>query len=299
VRTAMKWLQVSVSVDAELAEAVADVLSRFAAGGVAIELLQAADVAPSSAVAVKAYLAMDSNMDQVRGQIEEALWHLSQISPFPGPEFSVLEEQDWAAAWKEHFYPLRIGRSIVIKPTWRQFQPEPSDVIIELDPGMAFGTGLHPTTRMCLLALEERIQQGMSVLDLGTGSGILAIAAAKLGAGSVLALDTDKVAVQVAGENAQRNGVWERVVVSQGSLDQARDTYDLVVVNILADVIVALAQQGLAQRVHRRGTWIAAGIIENQAADVEHALSVGGLRVTDRSQIKDWVALIGRRSDRD
>lgn len=294
----MKWLQVSVSVDAELAEAVADVLSKFAPGGVAIELLQEADVAASSGVAVKAYLAMDSNTDRVRRQIEEALWHLSQISPFPGPEFSVLEEQDWAAAWKEHFYPLRVGRSIVIKPTWRQFQPERSDLIIELDPGMAFGTGLHPTTRLCLLALEERIKPGMSVLDLGTGSAILAIAAAKLGAGSVLALDTDKVAVQVAEENVKRNGVYPRVVVNQGSLDQAHSTYDLVVVNILADVIIALAREGLAQRVQHEGTWIAAGIIETQAAGVEQALNVGGLRVTDRTQIEDWVALIGRRSDR-
>jgi ribosomal protein L11 methyltransferase len=295
----MKWLQASVSVDAELAEAVADVLSRFAPGGVAIELPQGADLAALSGVAVKVYLAMDSNTDQVRRQIEEALWHLSQISPFPGPEFSVLEEQDWASAWKEHFYPLRVGRSIVIKPTWRQFSGEPSDVIIELDPGMAFGTGLHPTTRLCLLALEERMTPGMSVLDLGTGSGILAIAAAKLGAGRVLALDTDKVAVQVAEENAQRNGVHERVVVNQGSLDQARDTYDLVAVNILADVIMALARAGLAQRVKQGGTWIAAGIIESQAAGVEQALNVGGLRVTDRTQIEDWVALIGRRSDRD
>jgi ribosomal protein L11 methyltransferase len=293
----MKWLQVSVSVDAELAEAVADVLGRFAPGGVAIELPQGADIGASSGVAVRAYLAMDSNTEQVRRQIEESLWHLSQISPFPDPVFSVLEEQDWAAAWKEHFYPLRVGRSIVIKPTWRQFPAEPTDLIIELDPGMAFGTGLHPTTRMCLLALEERVKPGMSVLDLGTGSGILAIAAAKLGADSVLALDTDRVAVQVARENVQRNGVWERVAVNQGSLDQAVDTYDLVVVNILADVIIALAHEGLAQRVRHGGIWIAAGIIDTQTAGVEHALNAGGLWVTDRAQIEDWVALIGRRSD--
>jgi len=292
----MKWLQVSVSVGAELAEAVADVLGRFAPGGVAIELSGEADIGASGAVAVKAYLAMDAETERMRRQIEESLWHLSQISPLPDPVFSVVEEQDWADAWKEHFHPLRVGQSIVIKPTWREFQVEPTDLIIELDPGMAFGTGLHPTTRMCLLALEERIKPGMKVLDLGTGSGILAIAAAKLGADSVLALDTDYVAVEAARENVQRNGVWGQVVINQGSLDRTRDVYDLVAVNILANVIIALAHEGLAERVKPGGTWVVAGIIEPQVAEVEDALNTGGLWVTERKQVEDWVTLIGCRS---
>ena len=284
-----------MSVSAELAEAVADVLGRFAPGGVAIELSGETDLGAPDAVSVKAYLAMDSDTERVRKQIEESLWHLSQISPIAEPAFSVVEEQDWADAWKEHFHPLRVGQSIVIKPTWREFQAKPADLIIELDPGMAFGTGLHPTTRMCLLALEEQIKPRMKVLDLGTGSGILAIAAAKLGADSVLALDTDNVAVEAARENVQRNGAWGQVVISQGSLDRARDVYDMVVVNILANVIIALAHEGLAEKVNPGGTWVAAGIIEPQVAEVEDALNAGGLWVTERKQIEDWVTLIGRR----
>jgi ribosomal protein L11 methyltransferase len=293
----MKWLQVSVSVDPELAEAVADVLSRYAPGGVAIELPREVNIGVVGVVAVKAYLAMDANAKRARRQIEESLWHLSQISPFPDPVFSIVEEQDWAAAWKEHFYPLRVGESLVIKPTWREFQAESADLIIELDPGMAFGTGLHPTTRMCLLALEELVKPQMNVLDLGTGSGILSIAAAKLGAGSVLALDTDPIAVEAARENVQRNGVQGQVVINQGSLDQARGVYDLVVVNILADVIIALTHEGLAERVKLQGTWVAAGIIEPQVVEVEDALNVSGLRVAERKQIEDWVSLIGHRSN--
>jgi ribosomal protein L11 methyltransferase len=276
---------------------VADVLSRYVPGGVAIEVPNEANIEAVGVVAVKAYLAMDAKTERLRRQIEESLWHLSQISPFPDPVFSIVEEQDWAAAWKEHFYPLRVGQSLVIKPTWRGFQPESTDLIIELDPGMAFGTGLHPTTRMCLLALEEQVKPQMSVLDLGTGSGILAIAAAKLGAGPVLALDTDSIAVEAARENVLLNDVQGQVVINQGSLDQALGVYDLVVVNILADVIIALTHEGLAERVKPQGTWVAAGIIEPQVVEVEDALNAGGLRVAERKQIEDWVSLIGHRSN--
>jgi ribosomal protein L11 methyltransferase len=291
----MQWLQVSVSVDAELAEAVADVLNRFAPGGVAIELPAPSDAVANQAVTVKAYLPLDSNTARLREQIEEALWHLGQISPIPAPVFFTVEEQDWADAWKEHFHPLRIGRHIVIKPTWRESNTVPDDIVIELDPGMAFGTGLHPTTQMCLLVLEEQVRPGMQVLDLGTGSGILALVAAKLGAESVLALDTDPIAVSSALENVHLNGVGERVVVAQGSLEQASDTYDLVVVNILAKVIVALAREGLAERVKPGGRWVVAGIIEPQLSEVEETLKAVGLRVTEHKQIADWVTLIGHR----
>jgi ribosomal protein L11 methyltransferase len=160
---------------------------------------------------------------------------------------------------------------------------------------MAFGTGLHPTTQMCLAALEEKVRPGMRVLDLGTGSGILALAAAKLGAGEVLALDNDPVAVAVAQENAQRNGVAETVTVAPGTLEQASGDYDLVVVNILAKIIITLAQEGLAERVRPEGWWIAAGIIEDQTSQVVAALKTARLRVTEQRQITDWVTLIGTK----
>jgi ribosomal protein L11 methyltransferase len=286
----MKWLQVSVDVDAEAAEAVADVLSRFAPGGVAVEVAET-----GGDVTVKAYLPVGPDTPHVQNQLAQALWHLGQIYPVPAPAFSVIVEADWADAWKEHFHPLRVGQRIVIKPTWREFETAPDDVLIELDPGMAFGTGLHPTTQMCLMALEEEVRPGMHVLDLGAGSGILTLAAAKLGAGAVLALDTDPVAVAATQENVQRNGVAELVTVALGSLDQATGTYDLIVVNILAEVIVALAREGLAERVRPGGRWVTAGIIEPQVTEVVAALEAAGLQVTERRRIADWVALIGTK----
>ena len=291
----MEWIQVSVNVDAEVAEAVSDVLSRFAPGGVAIEATEANVTVTQGAVTVNAYLPASPDTLRVREQVEEALWHLGQISPVPAPTFSTVAEADWANAWKEHFHPLRVGQRIVIKPTWREFRSKPKDIVIELDPGMAFGTGLHPTTHMCLQVLEQLVRPGMQLLDLGTGSGILALAAAKLGANSVLALDTDPVAVAAARENVLRNGVKDRVTVARGSLQQATGAYDLVVVNILAKVIIALAHEGLAERVQPAGRWVTAGIIEPQVAEVQVALEANGLQVTAQQQIADWVTLIGRR----
>jgi len=291
----MEWLQVSVEVEAETAEAVADVLSRFAPNGVAIEILAEGQTTPAGRVAVKAFLAGGPDTPGAQRQIEEALWHLGQIAPIPAPTFSAVAETDWADAWKEHFHPLRVGRRIVIKPTWREFESDPCDIVIELDPGMAFGTGLHPTTQMCLLALERHVRPGMTVLDMGTGSGILAVAAARLGARCVLALDNDPIAVQAAQENVGRNGVAGVVTVVEGSLDQVAGVFDLVVVNILARVILELVEKGLADHVKMGGAWVAAGIIDSQAAEIEAALRAAGLRVTEHQQVTDWVALIGKR----
>jgi ribosomal protein L11 methyltransferase len=293
----MQWLEVSVTVDAEVAEAVADVLSRFAPNGVAVELQSENIIATPENVVVKAYLSLGPDTPPVQRQIEEALWHLSQISPVPAPRYSTISETDWANLWKEHYYPLQVGRRIVVKPSWREFEATPDKVIIELDPGMAFGTGLHPTTQMCLMVLEEAVQPGMRVLDLGTGSGILAIAAAKLGATTVLGLDIDPVAVAAAQENVHRNAVSDRVTVAQGSLDGTTDIYDLVVVNILAKVIIALAREGLAARIRPGGRWAVAGIIEPQVGEVVAALESAGLEIERQHQIADWVALIGCRSD--
>jgi ribosomal protein L11 methyltransferase len=159
---------------------------------------------------------------------------------------------------------------------------------------MAFGTGLHPTTQMCLQAVEEHLEPGAKVLDLGTGSGILAIAAAKLGAGSVLALDNDPLAVRVAQANVKSNGVQNAVTIELGSLDKSRQEFELVLVNILARVIIELADQGLADRVRPTGLMILAGIVVEQEAEVTAALREHGLGIIERRQEKDWVTLVGR-----
>ena len=289
----MSWLEISVQVDGEAAEAVSEIFNRYGRGGAVLSTDFGDESGNTAVVTVKTYLPLDEKGRETRRRIEEALWHLSQIYPLPPPEFRELTEDDWANAWKKHYHVQRIGQRIVIKPPWQEHQPRPDEVVIELDPGMAFGTGLHPTTRMCLEALEEHLKPGAKVLDLGTGSGILAIAAAKLGAGSVLALDNDPLAVKAARANVRANGVQNLVAVEHGSLDKATGEFELVLVNILARVIIELAAQGLVDRVRPTGLMIAAGIIEEQEAEVAAALREHGLEIVERRQEKDWVALVG------
>ncbi|MCS7282936.1 MAG: 50S ribosomal protein L11 methyltransferase [Anaerolineae bacterium] len=285
----MEWLEVSVETTGEGAEAVAEVLSRFASRGVAIE---AGPEGPAvGPVFVRAYLPIDDELPQTRQRLEEALWHLSQILPIPEPSFRVVSEEEWAEAWKAHYPVLHLGKRLVIRPSWLPYIPAEGEVVVDLDPGMAFGTGTHPTTQMCLLALEEHVRPGMRVLDLGTGSGILAIAAAKLGAAKVLALDNDPQAVVVARQNVRRNGVADRVQVAEGSLPQARGLFDLIVVNILAKVILEMLQQGLAARLKPAGRLILAGLLKSQEDEVAQALGQVGLKVVARRAMDEWVAL--------
>lgn len=290
----LNWLEASVQADGEAAEAVSGVFNRYGRGGVVLstDFDESGDAA---VVTVKTYLPLDEEGLQTRQRIEEALWHLGQIYPFPPPQFRELAEDDWANAWKKHYHVLRVGQRLVIKPPWEKYNPQPDDVVVVLDPGMAFGTGLHPTTQMCLQAVEEHLEPGAKVLDLGTGSGILAIAAAKLGAGSVLALDNDPLAVRAAQANVQSNGVQNAVTIELGSLDKTTKEFDLVLVNILARVIIELADQGLVDRVRPTGLVIAAGIIEEQEAEVTAALREHGLEIVARRQEKDWVTLVGSR----
>lgn len=287
----MNWLEVSVQADGEAAEAVSEVFNGYCRGGAAVCIDCSLELAT-----VKAYLPLDDG--EGRRRLEEALWHLSQIYPIPAPQFRELAEEDWAAAWKEHYPVMRIGRRIVVKPPWLEHSPGSEEVLIELDPGMAFGTGLHPTTQMCLAELEECLRAGVRVLDLGTGSGILAIAAAKLGAAEVLALDIDPIAVEVAQANVIANSVECIVKVQLGSsriLDLEPWTFDLMTVNILAEVIVALLKEGLLSHLERHGLIIAGGIIETKEPEVAAALQGAGLAITGRRQEKDWVTLVGRR----
>jgi len=290
------WLEVSIQVDGEAAEAVIELFNRCGHGG-AVVLTEFNEEFGEigGAVTVRTYLPISREGLETRRRLEEGLWHLSQIYPLPAPRFRRLTEEDWASAWKKHYRVLRVGRCLVIKPSWQEYAPRPGDVVVELDPGMAFGTGVHPTTQMCLAALEDHLRPGMRVLDLGTGSGILAIAAAKLGAGSVLALDVDPVAVRVARDNVLANEVEDIVVVRQGSLAEAEGRFDFVLANILAKVIVELAEQSLADRLRTGGLLVAAGIIEDQEEEVRGALQAHGMAVIERRQERDWVMLIAAR----
>ncbi len=285
----MKWLEARVQTSGEAAEAVAEVLSRFLPHGVVVEA--GPEGIGSGPVAVYGYLPADDRLPQLRRQVEEAIWHLAQIVPLPEPTFRPVADLDWAEVWKKHFHVLHVGQRIVIRPSWLSYTPRPGEVLIELDPGMAFGTGLHPTTRLCLVALETLVRPGMRLLDLGSGSGILAIAGAKLGARSVLAIDNDPQAVTVARRNVRRNGVAERVRVREGSLAQVEGSFDLILVNILARVIVRLVEEGLGGRLAPGGVLVLAGILVEQEGQVVGSLARAGLTVVERRQMEDWVEL--------
>jgi ribosomal protein L11 methyltransferase len=302
-QNAMIWLELSVEVDGEAAEAVAEALRPYAYGGVAIEQIGgplpalqdewAPQEAGEARYAVRIYIPEDQAAPMTLRRAQEALWHLGQLYPIPAPQVQRLAEEDWAEAWKTHFTVTRVGRRLVIVPAWQSYTPRPEDIVIALDPGMAFGTGLHPTTQMCLTALEALLQPGMSVLDIGTGSGILALAAAKLGAAQVLAVDTDTIAVAAARANVRLNQVEGVVRVEHGSLEVVGNSaWDLVLVNILAPVIVRLLDAGLGARVRAGGILVAAGLIAEQAPEVIAALRRAGLTLSEQRQIKDWVTLI-------
>jgi len=291
----MSWLEVSVEVDGEAAEAIGEVFNRFGRGGAIVEVTYSTDNSYHSAaqplVVVKTYLPVGDK--EARLKLEEAIWYLGRLYPIPEPSFRTLAEEDWANVWKKSYRPLRIGDRIVVVPSWCEFVPDPGDVTIELDPGLAFGTGLHPTTRMSLIAVEKYARAGQNVLDMGTGSGILSIAAARLGVASVLAVEKDPLAAKVARENVALNHVQETVSVEIGSLEQVSGMFDLLVVNILAEVIVSLVEGGLLSHLSPGGHFVAAGIVEEFEATVSQALEVRQVEIVERFQEKDWITLIG------
>jgi ribosomal protein L11 methyltransferase len=317
------WLELSVTAEPEAVEAISEVMSRYANGGVAIEepytLLddgQVAQTVPDAPVTVHVYVPADASGEEARARIEEGLWHLRQIGFGNISEISTkrLAEKDWENAWKEFYHVAHLGKRTVIKPSWREYEPAAGEVVVELDPGMAFGTGLHPTTRNCILALEEAIHPGDRVLDVGSGSGILSLAALKLGASSVLALDVSPVAVEATRANAAANGLADKIDVRLATLEGAAGepftplssevailgeevgTYDLVLANIIARVIAQLAP-ALLRATRPGGTLIASGIIAERRQEAEEPLRAAGLTDIREFIEGDWITLMGKRAD--
>jgi ribosomal protein L11 methyltransferase len=301
------WVELSVAADIEAVEAVSEILTRFAPGGTSVEpgfgLTNeglGAVVDRSKPAIVRAYL---PGLDPagVRQAIEEAtaaLGHLQAFGLRPIGELTtrIVREADWAEAWKSHFPVLRVGRRLVIRPTWRRHRRQPGDVVLSLDPGMAFGTGLHPTTRLCLAALETLADEGRlasgggRVLDVGCGSGILAIAAGKLGARDLLGVDTDPIAVESTLANARRNGLTRRIRARQGSVPTGERPFDLVLANLIASLLVQLAPD-LRGELAPGGRILASGIFRDREGDVVGAFRAAGLEIGRRWVEEDWVAL--------
>ena len=306
------WLELSVAADHEAVEAVSEILSRAAPGGTSVEpafeLVEeglAAKVDLARPALVRAHLPI-LDPAAIRAAVERAereLGHLQAFGLRPIGDLSaaVVHEADWANAWKAYFPVLRIGRRIVIRPTWRRHRRQPDDVVLALDPGMAFGTGLHPTTRLCLAALESLADRGLlaggaadgspaRILDVGSGSGILAIAAAKLGARSVLAVDVDPIAVEASAANARRNKLVRRIRAREGSAPTGEGPFDIVLANLIASLLIVLAD-GLLADLRPGGTMLASGIFANREAEVVAAFEARGLVIARRYDEGDWVAL--------
>ena len=303
--TTGEWLELAVEVDTEAVEPVSELFARYGYNqGVVIEepFTQEPDgdrlaVDPTRPVTVRTFLAAaDADPRQI-DLIRQALWHLGRMRHVGELAIAQRHEEDWANAWKAHYHVHRVGRRVVVRPPWLEYTPQPCEVVVELDPGMAFGTGLHPSTKLCMLALEAEMRPAATVLDVGTGSGILAIAAALLGAKRVDAVDIEPVSVRAARDNVDRNGVADRVRIEVGSVGTAGPfvgTYDLVLANIIARILIELGS-GIAAAVAPGGALALSGIVESREPAVRRAFEAEGLDFHQRSQMEDWVALVFRR----
>lgn len=301
----MDWLEVSLNVEPELAEAVAEVLGRFAPNGViiestAIENDHKSEGYPVGPLRVTAYVAVDEEIKKTRQEIEMALWYLSRIRPIPSPEFKPLQEANWVEAWKKHYRPIPIGKQLIILPAWME-TPDDVRIPIRINPGMAFGTGTHPSTQLCLQMLEKYVPAGGNVFDIGCGSGILSIAAIKLGAQHAYGVDIDLESIGNAIENATANDVINQVDFTHGSVQEIRsDLFDiqralLVLANILAHILFRMLDHGLTDLVEPGGILILSGILEEQLPEFESRIKEGNLQILEQGKIDDWVALVLQR----
>ncbi|MDY8047220.1 50S ribosomal protein L11 methyltransferase [Paenibacillus polymyxa] len=320
----MLWNEITIHTTEEAIEMISNFLHEAGAGGVSIEesgsLNKPRDTSygqwydrplndiPEGQAIIKGYFAEEVDMGSIRSQIEPRVEELRTFDIDPGEvqyELKTVDEDDWANAWKQYFKPLRVSDRLTIKPTWEEYEPaSEEEKIIELDPGMAFGTGTHPTTSLCLRTLESVIKGGEEVIDVGTGSGILAIGAVKLGAKHVLALDLDPVAVSSARENTRLNGLEERITIKESDLLSVLNASDptlgiqlpvkLVVANILAEIILLFIDD-VYKALEPGGIYIASGIWKNKEEVVETALKAAGFEIAEISRDEDWLAFVARK----
>ncbi len=312
----MDWMEVTVRTNTAGADMVSELLMRAGAAGTSIEdrfdavadmegpakwdildpsILERMD----EDVLVRGYLPKDAGAAERVASLRAALEALTEEKlGFDAGALTLetgnVREEDWAENWKKYYKPFRVGTRLVVKPVWERFDAGPQDLIVEIDPGMAFGNGTHETTGLCLSLLEELVKPGDEVLDVGTGSGILAIAAARLGAARALGVDVDPVAVRVAAENIERNGLSGAVCARTGDLLKGIDwKADVIVANIIADVIILLSG---AVRTHLKpgGVFLCSGIISDRAADVENALLAAGFGAPRIERKGEWVAMVAR-----
>lgn len=297
-------MEVSLLVNGELAEPVASLLSDHLSEGVVMEQIgeEAEAGAPglSGMVKVYGYIPQDARLPERKEEIKRALWHLSQIEDLPEPAFQTLKGEDWRSAWQKNYRPIPIGTRLIVVPSWMT-APDRAREPLFISPGMAFGSGTHPSTQLSIILIEEvlheRETQPQSMIDIGCGSGILSIAAVKLGVPYVLGLDTEEKAVQVAQANLMENDVQDRVDVHCGSVPQLCNgdytirTAPLVCANIIAPVLRQLFDEGLASCVNPGGDLILSGMLAEQVNDMRDLLEREGFARLSQREDGDWVAL--------
>ena len=313
----MKWAEVSINTTHEATDVIAELFQDVGASGVVIEdpelvnnyidagMWDFSDIArtdDTDTVTVKAYLPADDELDGRLARFADSVENFKQQAPEIKKgdcliSWQLVQDEDWADNWKQYFHTDKVGKHIVIKPTWEDYLAQPDDIVVELDPGAAFGTGTHPTTDMCIRSLEKLVKRDMRVFDVGTGSGVLAIVAAKLGARDVTAMDYDKMAVQVAAENIKQNQVDD--VVKTGVSDILKSftgKADLIVANIIADIIIELFDE-LDEYLAPGGKLLVSGIITERLNDVTEACQLHGFSVRDVTVEKGWAAMVINRGE--
>lgn len=309
----MEWAEVSFRTSHAAQEAVSALFGEAGASGTVIEdpalineyihsgLWDYTDIPEqkdTSVVTVKAYFAADASLDEKLALLRAGLDEIAARGVDTSPaEFLTarVQDEDWANSWKKYFHTDKVGERVVIQPSWEEYEPQPGEVVLRLDPGAAFGTGTHPTTSMCLRAMEKLVKPGMTVFDVGTGSGVLAIAAAKLGAKTVRAVDYDATAVRVARENIEANGVADVVSTAESDLFSAiPGKAGLVTANLIADLVIRLLP-GLDAHLEKGGVLLASGIIESRAQEVREAANAAGFFVAEDFEEKEWHAMVIRR----
>jgi len=307
----MKWTEFYIKTTEEAADAISEMLSEIGAGGVVIEnpneikrqiespgSLDYADAefleSLGTDVTIKAYFNQEYKKEEISAVISEKLKFISQFLDIGKGTvgYSEVDEEDWATAWKKYYKPFKISKSVVIKPSWEEYESMPGEIIVEMDPGMAFGTGTHETTRLCSQLLEEYVAKGSTVIDVGCGTGILSIIAVKLGAGRVTAIDIDEVAVRVAKENCAINGVLDKIEVKKGVLaDLEAQKADIIVANIIADVIIDISPL-VPTYLADGGVLITSGIIRERKDDVIKAYTNLSFEFVSMQEMGEWVAIV-------
>ncbi len=299
----LAWLEASMVCSGELAEAVAEVFSRFSPNGVLINSITHYDTLgheeiPTGEMQVVAYFPQDEQSEKIRHQLEESIWHMSQIAPLGSIAYKLVLDQNWMEAWKANYKPLKIGRNLIVLPAWVDPALAEGRMPIIISPDMAFGTGTHPSTQLCMLALEKYGVKEMNVIDIGTGSGILSIEAAKLGANRILGVDNDPVSIPSAINNADLNGVADKIIFEVGTHTDVLNRADglkqapRVIANILSPILTNMLSSGLADLVSPSGLLFLGGVLEHQAQDLADLARSLGMTLRETLHQEDWVVLV-------